>query len=338
MAIVSVRDVAKMAGVSAGTVSNYLNHPHKVAEGTGQRIEDAIANLGYVTNPTARALRTGDSHVVGHLTYEVGDPFFSSFSRGVQDAATAAGYEVVIANSDGSAQRESQLLKFFGAQKVSGLLLSPVVDRSAEIAAFARSGTPVVLLDKHRGGAECSSVSVDDVEGGRLAAEHLIAVGCTHLYFVGGPLDIDAVQDRWDGAVRAVEEAGEGVLLTQVPTAHRSIRAGREAAGGLAEAVTQDRYAGIVAVNDLLAIGVLHGLLQRGIDVPDDVAIIGYDDIDFAEDAVVPLSSIRRPGARFGRRAFERLKSLLDGEPPTSTTFTPELRVRRSSSRVPPRA
>ncbi|MFJ3489919.1 LacI family DNA-binding transcriptional regulator [Leifsonia aquatica] len=335
MAIVKVRDVARMAGVSAGTVSNYLNHPHKVAAPTGRRIEQAIADLGYVTNPTARALRTGDSRIIGHLTYEVGDPFFSSFSRGVQDAATAAGYEVVIANSDGSAERETQLLRFFGAQKVSGLLLSPVVDRSSEIAAFARSHTPVVLLDKHRGPAECSTVSVDDTEGGMLAAEHLLRIGCTHLYFVGGPLDIDAVQDRWNGARRAVDAAATEVRLTQLPTAQRSIRAGREAAEQLASLVAGDEYAGIFAVNDLVAIGVLHGLLQRGIRVPEDVAIVGYDDIDFAEDAVVPLSTIRRPGARFGREAFDRLEDLLEGKPPTSTTFTPELIVRSSTSRAP---
>jgi LacI family transcriptional regulator len=335
MGSVNVRDVARLAGVSPGTISNYLNHPSKVAGTTADRIEEAIAQLGYVTNPTARALRTGTSRVIGHLTYEVGDPFFSTFSRGVQDAATASGYEVVIANSDGSVERETQLLRFFSAQRVSGLLLSPVADRSDEIASLAAAGTPVVLLDKHRGSADCSTVSVDDIEGGRLAGAHLASIGCSHVYFVGGPLDIDAVEDRWRGAEQALNELPRDIPLTQIPTTQRSIRAGRRAAEELIPHLARDERPGIFAANDLLAIGLLHGLLQHGLRVPEDVAIMGYDDIDFAEDAVIPLTSIRRPGESFGQQAFLALGELLNGGPTTVRTFSPELKIRRSSQLRP---
>lgn len=327
----SVRDVAERARVSPGTVSNYLNHPAKVAPETGARIQRAIHELGYVANSAARALRVGETDTIAHLTYEVGNPFFADFSQGVQDRAADHGYNVLIANTGGSLERESDYLDVFESQRVRGLLLSPLGDVRRRVKRFRQLGIPVVLIDKHAQGFDCASVSVDDVSGGRTALEHLLDLGRRRLAFVGGPIGIDAVADRLSGARAAANAAG--ATLELIETDDRIIRVGREVGARLAEERKPgDMPDGIFAANDLLAIGLLHGLLAAGVRVPDEIAIVGYDDIEFAADSIVPLTTVRRPGELFGRTALDLLHRMIaGGVADERVVFQPEL-VKRVST------
>lgn len=332
MARASVKDVAARAGLSVGTVSNVLNRPDKVSEATRAKVLDAIEELGFVRNEAARQLRAGSSQCVGLVVLDASNPFFHDLAAGVEQAADEAGLQVLVANSGSDPEREARSLRLFDQQRVRGVLVSPVRGSTAEMARLSRRGTRVVVVDAHTG--EHSSVSVDDVLGGRLAADHLADLGHTRLCYVGGPADtLRQDADRVSGATEAVA-ARTGVTLEHLVVAHHTLDAGRTAADQLLDRPLPDRPTGVFCANDLLALGFLQGVTARGLRVPDDLALVGYDDIIFAAGAAVPLSSVRQPRLEMGRRAMEVLRRELDDPTtePTHVVLQPELVVRKSSA------
>jgi LacI family transcriptional regulator len=334
MSVTSVRDVARRASVSVGTVSNVLNRPDKVAAGTVARVLQAIDELGFIRNDAARQLRAGQSKTVGLVVLDVRNPFFTDLARGAEDHAAKAGLTVILGNSDESSEREAAYLDLFEEQRVHGVLISPFGDITARLERLRQRGIPAVLVDRSSGDASFSSVSVDDLAGGRLAVEHLIAQGRKRIAFVGGPMEIRQVTDRLAGA-RSAASAHPDVSLEVLEIEALSVLAGRAAGVGIARRPAAERPDAVFAANDLVAMGVLQALMMQGadIDVPRDVALIGYDDIDFASAAVVPLSSIRQPSALIGQTAVEiLLEQAADAStPPRQVVFEPELVVREST-------
>jgi LacI family transcriptional regulator len=329
---VSVKDVATAASVSVGTVSNVLNRPDRVAPATVERVHAAIAELGFVRNDAARQLRAGRSRSIGLVVLDVRNPFFTDVARGAEARATQSKLVVLLGNSDDDRERESGYLDLFEEQRVHGVLITPVGDIDARLARLRQRGIPTVLVDRSSD-ADVSSVSVDDVAGGRLAAEHLLATGRRRLAFVGGPGAVRQVADRLEGARQAVE-AHSDATLEVIDTPALTVLAGRAAGEQLRRRERSERPDAIFAANDLLAVGVLQALVMLGhIAVPDEIAIIGYDDIDFAAAAVVPLSSIRQPSELIGSRAVELLLAEIDGQPRERVVFQPELVVRESTAR-----
>ncbi|KQS16448.1 LacI family transcriptional regulator [Frigoribacterium sp. Leaf186] len=335
-----MRDVATSAGVSVGTVSNVLNRPDKVSPATVERVHAAIDELGFVRNDAARQLRAGASRAIGLVILDGGNPFFSDVARGAETAAEKAGRVVLLGNSDQQVEREAHYLDLFEENRVLGILISPVGDVTARLARLRRRGTPAVLVDRQAELTDFSSVSVDDVRGGQLAAEHLLSIGRRRLTFVGGPLDLQQVADRLQGAQEAVRAANaeatvsEQVVLEVVEVPALTVEHGRAAAAGLMSRPADERPDAVFAANDLVAMGVLQSLVMLGdLRVPDDVALIGYDDIDFARAAVVPLSSIRQPSALIGRTAMDILQDEIDdpAREPRRVVFAPELVVRAST-------
>ncbi len=330
---VSVREVAALAGVSLGTVSNVLNRPDKVAPATVDRVQRAIAELGFVRNDQARQLRAGRSSTVGLVVLDAGNPFFSDVARGVEDAAAARGLAVLVGNSDESTEREGTYIGLFAERRVAGLLITPAGDDLDRIERLRAQGTPVVLVDRQADATGFPSVSVDDTLGGRIAVEHLAAIGRRRVAFVGGPASIRQVADRLRGATAAAADAG--IALEVVETASLSVLEGRRAGEALQARPPADRPDAVFAANDLLAVGLEQAFIMRGsVAVPGEVAIVGYDDIAFAEAAVVPLTSVRQPAQEMGRRALELLVEQTDhpeaaGE---QVEFAPELVVRASTT------
>lgn len=335
MAAVSVRDVAQRAGVSVGTVSNVMNHPEKVSAAVVVRVQAAIDELGFIRNDAARQLRDGRSKTIGLVVLDVRNPFFTDVARGAEDKAAEAGLTVTLGNSDENTDREATYLDLFEQQRVHGVLISPYSDIDARLRRLRQRGIPVVLVDRTSTDASFSSVSVDDLAGGRLAVEHLIAQGRTRLAFIGGPMGIRQVTDRLEGARRAAALHPE-VSLEIIPIDALSVLAGRAAGVQLVARDPANRPDAVFAANDLVAMGVLQALMMQGagVRVPEEIALIGYDDIDFASAAVVPLSSIRQPSALIGQTAVE---ILLDeaADPtvaPRQVVFQPELVVRASTA------
>ena len=332
-----ISDVAAAAHVSLGTVSNVLNRPHLVAVSTRERVTAVIAELGFVRNESARQLRAGSSRAIGLVVIDAANPFFSDVARGVEDAVEEVGGVVLLGNSAGEQVREVRYLELFEEQRVRGVLIAPLSDTDPPLGALTRLGIPVVFLDRHLEDSEHSSVSVDDITGGRIAAAHLMERGHRRIAFVGGPSSLRQVSERRQGA-EAVVEATEGASLLAISTFGLNFAAGRQAAEDLVMMPTVLRPTAVFSANDLVAIGLLQGLSVHGLRVPDDIAIVGYDDIEFAAAAAVPLSSVRQPRAELGRRGaellYEELGALESGQPVEHQhiRFQPELIVRLSSA------
>jgi LacI family transcriptional regulator len=333
LAIVGIRDVAAEASVSVGTVSNVLNAPERVAPATVARVHAAIERLGFVRNDAARQLRAGRSRCVGLLVLDVGNPFFTDVARAAERRAAGHDLVVLLGTSDDDAQRERVYLDTFDEQRVFGLLISPVSHDLDRVRALHGRGVPVVLLDRDGTGTPFPSVAVDDVAGGRLAVRHLCERGRRRLAYVGGPSGLRQITDRLAGARAAVAEF-PGVSLEVIPTDEPSVLAGRAAGERLSERPPGHRPDAVFCANDLLAIGLLQGLTGGGLRVPDDVALIGYDDIDFARSAGVPLSSIRQPSSDIGTTAIELLIAAADAPAaaPRHVVFRPELVARASTA------
>jgi LacI family transcriptional regulator len=330
---VSVRDVAELARVSVGTVSNVLNRPEKVSPDTVERVQAAIEQLGFVRNDVARQLRVGRSRTVGLVVLDVRNPFFTDLARGAEERAAQANLALLLGNSDEDTARESLHLDVFEEQRVFGVLISPLADAMPRIERLRAHGIPTVLVDRADENRSFSSVAVDDVAGGELAVEHLLSLGRRRIAFLGGPLDIRQVHDRLAGARRAVGSQ-PGATLEVIATESQSVLAGRAAGEQIRERNPAERPDAIFAANDLLAVGALQALVMSGsVSVPDEIALIGYDDIDFAAATVVPLSSIRQPSALIGRRAVELLLREVHDPlfTPEQVVFQPELVAREST-------
>jgi LacI family transcriptional regulator len=348
MAAPGIKDVATRAGVSVGTVSNVLNRPDVVTERTRRKVLDAIASLGFVRNESARQLRNGHSRTLAYIVLDPANPFFTDVARGAEDAARGAGLALYLCNSEEDAAREAEYLDILLEQRVRGVLITPVASGSDRLRAMPELGVPVVLVDRAAGdpSAWCS-VAVDDVEGGDLAVTHLLELGHTRIGFVGGPDSIVQVTDRRRGALRALNRAGvDPEALVVLGTSALTLAEGRQAGQRVVGMPARRRPTAVFCANDLLAIGFLQQMIQHGVDVPGEMAIVGYDDIEFAAAAAVPLSSVRQPRYELGRRACELLLAEADawaarGDAAAhvhqQVEFTPELVVRTSSGRPPVR-
>jgi len=337
VATTSIKEVAREAGVSVGTVSNVLNRPAQVAPATRQRVQDAIASLGFVRNESARQLRAGRSRTIGMVVLDVANPFFTDVARGAEDVADAHDMLVMLCNTDEDAAREDRQLAMLVQQQVLGVLITRVNRSSVSLDAFDVRGIPVVMVDSRADRRTRCSVAVNDVLGGNLAVSHLLEQGHARVAFVGGPRSIPQVSDRLKGAKAAIAGAAGKPRLDVVDTPSLTVASGREAAAHIAGLPPATRPTGVVCANDLIALGVLQGMTRRSINVPRDIAIVGYDDIDFAAAAAVPLSSVRQPRELLGRTAAELLLDEVNN--PAShahrqVVFEPELVVRESSDHL----
>jgi LacI family transcriptional regulator len=337
MAAVSVRDVAQRAGVSVGTVSNVMNRPDKVSPATIAAVQAAILELGFVRNDAARQLRAGHSRAVGLVILDVGNPFFAEVARGAEDQAAIAGFSIILGNSDERPDRESRYLDLFEEQRMHGVLISPIGEVTDRLRRLRERGIPAVLVDRTSPDSSFSSVSVDDIAGGHLAVDHLIAIGRTRIAYVGGPMNIRQVTDRLEGSRRAVAQHPD-VALEVIETAALTVEEGRAVGEKLVERDRADRPDAIFAANDLIAVGLLQALYMQGaVVVPDEIALVGYDDISFARASVVPLSSVRQPSGLIGATAVDILleEAADPGRAAVQIVFQPELVIRDSTMQTP---
>jgi len=336
----SIRDVAQHAGVSVGTVSNVLNRPEEVSADSVHRVNRAIEQLGYVRNDAARKLRAGVSTTVGFVVLDGQNPFYTDVVRGAEDEGTRHNIAILYGNTDEDPARERVYLDLFEEQQVRGVLIAPYGDITARLQRLRARGIAAVLVDRFSGDGRFSSVSVDSVMGGRMAVDHLIETGRRRIAFVGGPFDIRQVTDRLAGARVAAENASPPVVIEVVATGAMTVEEGAAAGARILSRPRREWPDALFAANDLLALGLLQSLIVAGrMLVPDEIAIIGFDDIPFAAAAAVPLSSMRQPSRMIGRTALRIL--LEEAADPDSiarqTVFQPDLIIRRSTSAEPGR-
>ena len=331
----SVKDVAAAAGVSLGTVSNVMNRPEVVSSGTRERVERAMAELGFVRNESARQLRAGTSRTLAYVMLDGTNPFFHDVAQGIELAAEDADLSLFICNSNGRAEREAVHLDRLMQQRVQGILITPVDPYATTLDEVSQRGIPLVIVDRLRDSGAFCSVSVDDVFGGRVAVEHLIEKGHTRVAFIGGPESIGQVTERLQGAREIWAEAGlPADDLVHLATSALTVGEGRSAGERLAGLPARRRPTAAFCANDLLALGLLQQTIGSGLRVPEDLAIVGFDDIEFAGGAAVPLTSVRQPRQEPGRAAARLVldEATNPAHVHEQATFTPELIARASTA------
>lgn len=330
----SVKDVARTAGVSLGTVSNVLNRPDRVSPATRSKVEKAMAELGFVRNESARQLRAGTSRTLAYVMLDASNPFFTDVAQGIETAAEEVDLSLVLCNSGNSERRERAHLALLEQRRIQGILVTPIDPESPELGEVVRRGTPVVIVDRTRADDQFCSVAVDDVLGGRLATEHLIDRGHTRVAYIGGPHTLGQVRDRLAGARAAWSDAGlPAEQLTEITIGGLYVEEGREAGQRLAGMPSSRRPTAAFCANDLVALGLLQQAIGAGIRVPEELAIVGYDDIIFAAAAAVPLTSVRQPRQELGHAAAELVldEATNPDHQHSQVEFTPELIARSST-------
>ncbi|RFA15543.1 LacI family transcriptional regulator [Subtercola boreus] len=329
---VGIREVAEHAGVSVGTVSNVLNHPKNVTPANLAKVQQSMIELGFVRNDLARQLRMGAGSTIGLVVLNISNPFFADLAHALEAEAEVNGHTVILGSSDQDAEREDRYIDLFEEQRVRGMLIAPLHGVTPRLSRLRSRGTPVILFDSSADPEHFCSVTLDGTAGGYMATNHLIDTGRRKILFAGGPFS--QVGERLTGASKAAREH-DGVTLSLMETNDLTVAEGREVGNKILAMPTTSRPDAIFAANDLLAVGILQSLiLASDLSVPDDIALIGYDDIDFAASTMVPLSTIRQPRELIAREALRLLHEESDagsGHVHGRHLFTPELVVREST-------
>lgn len=336
---VSMRAVALRAGVSVGTVSNAVNRPGSVSATNLRRVQAAIEELGFVRNEAARQLRLGRSRAVGVVMLDGENPVLREIVRAAQDRLADAGFVMMLGDSARNLHRESGYLDLFEELRVQGVLISPLGNVDERLHHLDSRGIGAVLVDRQSPDGKVSSVSVDEVAGGRLAMRHLVERGCRRIAFVGSEATVKGA-DRLAG-VRQEIAMSPDLALEIVSIRTPNVLEGRRAGGEIARRARSRWPDGIFADSDIVAVGLMQGLTgrSRSIRIPSEIALIGYDDTGFCESAEVPITSVRHPAVAMGAAAVELLLAEAGDRdrPKQQVVYRPEV-VERASTGVGPAA
>ena len=327
----TVREVARLAGVSVGTVSNFLNKTKSIASETEGRIEAAIEQLGYIPNAGVRVMLGGRSHALAFLIPDSGNPFLAEVARGIEDVAISAGLVVVVCNTDGSTQREAHYARVLSEMRVAGAIAMAVSAGENALRRLESSGARVVVLGEQVGSG-FAAIDLENAYGGYIAMRHLLDLGHTNVLFIGGPGAGPQLDDRYRGARRACTERGLSAEMPIQINADGNTTQARSTVAAEALRRYPEMTAALCA-NDLIALALRSVAVDAGLRIPEDLAIVGYDDIEQADSSPVPLTTVRLPQYELGVAAAKLVVALADdsGSPPAPPRFTPELVVRAST-------
>jgi LacI family transcriptional regulator len=339
---VTLRDVARRAGVHPATASRALNPQTRllVSDVTARRIADAAAALGYRPNAVARSLRTRRSHTIGVLVPDLNNPLFPPMVRGLEDRLAADGYVALIGNTDGRPDRERQVFERMRDRHVDGFAVATAQRRSPLLDQAAAEGLSVVLMNRVADDARFPSVSPDNELGARLAVGHLLAAGHRRIACLAGPACLSTGQSRYRGFAAAMAAAGvavpeEDVVFARAFTVAEGHRLGRELLA---------RRRGLTAVaagNDMLAVGCYQALEEAGLSCPGHVSVVGFNDMPFIDRLRPPLTTVAFEHYQLGTEAAALLLDRLPGRPagpagpPPAVLLPPRLVVRGSTAPPP---
>lgn len=331
----TIRDVAVLAGVSAGTVSNVLNRPSYVKAETRDRVTRAIAELDFVPDQRSRQFRPGRTRSIGLVIAELGNPFFVDVALGAEAVCHENDLGVVLSNSAYDPVRESQNLDLLVQQRVQGIIISPVDENSSRLEMLKDRGVPMVFVDRVGDDRNVWSVVVDDREGGKLAARHLVTRGHRRIAFLGHPHRSPKVSLRYEGAREIVDQSAGDITLELETVTSWTVEEGHRIGELLANRLPDKRPTAVICANDMLALGLTQELMRSGVNVPGDIAVVGYDDIEWAQIGAVPLTTVSQPRALLGRTAVEMVLQLIERQGPLPEAnhiiLKPELVVRESA-------
>jgi len=309
---VTLRDVAREAGVSVNTVSRALNGKPDVSPETRAKVLKVAERLGYRPNRLARGLRSNKTGTIGVIVTDIANPFFGALVKGVEEAARKSSYSIILQDTDEDYEREEEAIQVMLAERVDGLLITPVQTGTETIERLKESGLPFVLLGRYFDNLETDYVVTDDVRGGYLATEHLIKLGHTRIAMINGPLHISSAKERFEGYKRALAHHGIELDESLVSAGAVTMEDGYRAAQALIQ--RRKRPTAVFCYSDFVAFGVTKAIREHGLRIPNDIAIVGYDDVDFSSYIDVPLTTVRIFKEELGKQAVALLLEKVQDE------------------------
>lgn len=332
----TITEVARRAGVSAMTVSRVVNRSGYASPATRAKVEQAIAELGYVPNAVARHLRSKRSKTIALVVSDITNPFFTTIARGVEDAAALRGYAVMFANTDESEAEEIEYLRMLAQRQIDGVLLVPAGSSATPFRLLHNQQIPVVVIDRRVVARKVDEVRCDSEQGAYELVRHLIGLGHTRIAVITGRQNISTSTDRVVGYERALRDAGLPLAPDLVAYDSFSLEGGYRQVRRILE--NEPRPTAIFATNNFLAFGALRALHEASLRIPEDVSLVTFDDLpaEWHDDPF--LTVLAQPAYELGRQATELLLGRLEGEkrPKRQVIMLPgELIVRRSSGPVP---
>jgi len=333
----TIKDVALRAGVSVTTVSHVVNDTRHVSAKGRERVELAIRELGYVPNAMARSLKSNTTSTLGMLIPNSSNPYFAEIVRIVEDRCFGAGYTLVLCNTDDEPHRQSVYLQVLAERRIDGLIVVSTGDDDSLVTQLHGLRIPTVLVDREIADPACDLVETAHMQGGLLAVRHLLSLGHKRIACIGGPVGVMPSEQRIEGWRMALAEAGATPDIAKA--AALLWRGGFTSQGGY-EAMhailrTEQAPSAVFVCNDLMAIGALRAAHESGVRVPDDLSIVGFDDIELSAYTSPALTTVAQPKERIGALAVDMLLERVGGKrrDARKVVLQPELRVRASTAR-----
>jgi LacI family transcriptional regulator len=330
----TIKDVALRAGVSVTTVSHVVNDTRHVSAKGRERVELAIRELGYVPNAMARSLKSNTTSTLGMLIPNSSNPYFAEIVRIVEDRCFGAGYTLVLCNTDDEPRRQSVYLQVLAERRIDGLIVVSTGDDDSLVTQLQGLRIPTVLVDREIADPSCDLVETAHMQGGLLAVRHLLSLGHKRIACIGGPEALTPSEQRIEGWRMALAETGStpnaDALLWRGAFTSQS---GYEAMHAILR--TEHPPSAVFVCNDLMAIGALRAAHESGVHVPDELSIVGFDDIELSAYTSPPLTTVAQPKERIGALAVDMLLERVGGKrrDARKVVLQPELRVRASTAR-----
>jgi LacI family transcriptional regulator len=329
--VVTIRDVATRAEVSQATAARALGGYGYVSSAARRAVLQAAEELGYRPNAVAKALVSGSTKTIGLIVGDIENPFFAAAARGLADVVEDEGYTLLLANSDEDLERERQAVDVFRTQLVDGLVIAPVSGNDGHhLRLLEADNRPLVLMDRAVRGLQVDTVLVDNAGGARKAVDHLIAFGHDRIGVVSDAEEISSTAERLRGYRRALRDAGIEPDPGLVSVGPSTRAGGYEAARALLERV--DRPRAIFTLNNFMTAGAVRAIRDLGLRIPDDVALVAFDELEWTTLVDPPITVVAQPVAELGRVVGSRLLARLRGDagPARRTRLRTELIVRAS--------
>ena len=327
---ISIKVIARLAGVSHSTVSRALRDSPLIPRETAERIKSIAKEHGYSASAVARSLVTRRTQTVGVVVTSIADPFNGEVVEGIEQLANASGYSVILATSQALSERELRVVRSFQERRVDGIVVASSRLGSHYMSLLTELEVPIVLLNNQHPGKFVHSISIDDADGAYQATRHLIVLGHRRIAYLGDEFGLASNEGRLEGFQRAMREAA-----VELPAGYTVLGDGkREGAAKACAALLalSDRPTGIVCYNDMSALGAMDAAAESQLSIPADLSLVGFDDLFFTSALQPPLTTIRQPKRELGRRSMDMLLAMIKGEAaPRVEVVQGELVVRGST-------
>jgi LacI family transcriptional regulator len=335
--VVTIKDVAREAGVSVGTASQALRENPAVRDATRRRVQGVAARLRYQPSALARGLVTRRTHTVGLLISDISNPFFIRAVRAIEDSAQENGYNVILCNTDEDPAKETQYLRVLIEKRVDGIILATTAGSLQAVRDVRWRRIPLVLFDRELPRVAADTVKVDSVLGGRLATDHLLSLGHQRIAIIHGPVVRSTGAERLQGYLNSLQEAGMRPQPALIREGNFKADSGRELAQRLLD--LSPPPTALFCTNNLMTVGALQTLGERGVRIPQDLSLVGYDDMEWWTLTHPPLTTVGQPVYELGREAMRLVLAQIQTpgrRRPQRVVLKPELILRNSCG--PPRA